>query len=468
MFLKKLNQLSKKVSYKLTFAILLFFIPTYVLIFFAFDILATHHLERRDREQIESHLQTYQDSFEKLGIDGLKKLISNPRLHNQAQRFLVQITDEKNKTLYIHLPEETDKITLSYAQDKLLHFTNKNDMGWSFIASEDGDEDAIEVQSVLLANNYHLRVGASTDLRDDLLLNFRKFFIAILVPLVFITFLGALIISRRMLAPLKTLSKSIQQIKEGKLSTRTPLPKTKDELYELSSVFNSMIDQIEDLVRAIKGTLDNVAHDLKTPLTRTRMASELALQKNILYELKIAAEENIENTDSMLKMVQTIMEVARLDSNTLILKKENFNIKKLFDEIADLYFFVADEKKIIITLDVQDFNIYADRLLLKQALANLLDNAIKYSNNSTQIVMSCTDAEKEILFSVKDSGIGISEADIPRVWERLFRADRSRHQPGLGLGLSMVKIFVDSHQGKADINSEVGIGSEFCLRIPKL
>lgn len=468
MFLKKLSALSKKVSYRLTFAILLFFIPTYIFIFFAFDILATRHLENRDHEQIESHLQTYQDTFEKEGVDGVKKIIANPRLHNQSQRFLVQIADENNKTVFMHLPEETDKITLNYTQDKLSQFTNLNDKGWSFIASEDGDEDAIEVQSVLLTNNYHLRVGASTDARDDLLLNFRRFFIAILVPLVFLTFFGALLISRKMLSPLKSLSKSIEQIKSGQLSTRTPLPKSKDELYELSLVFNSMIHQIEDLVRAIKETLDNVAHDLKTPLTRTRMASELALQKNIHLDLKIAAEENIENTDSMLKIVQTIMEVARLDSKTLVLNKESFGTKKIFDEIVDLYFFVAEEKKIALHLNVTDLQIYADRLMFKQALANLLDNAIKYSNYSTQILLSFLATDTHYFISVKDSGIGISSDDLPRIWERLFRADRSRHQPGLGLGLSMVKIFADSHLGKIEVKSQIGVGSEFCLTIPKL
>lgn len=472
MFLKKIKGLHKKASFRLTIAFLIFFIPTYLIIFGVFDVVASKHLESRDRDLIENRLQTYQDLFEKEGIEGIKKIISNPRLHNQSLSFFIHISDSNNKTIFIHMPEEEidekDEFDVNYLDSKIALFGKKEESQWAYIPSKDGDdEDALEVKSTGLSGGYHLHVGQSTEERDELMEKFRGIFISILVPLIFLSVFGVIFITQEILRPLEYLSQSIKKIKEGKLSTRSPIPATKDELYDLTVTFNDMINQVESVVRTMKETLDNIAHDLKTPLTRNRMASELGLQKNSHADLKAAAEENIENTDTMLKMVQTIMEVARLDSNTLVLNKERFSSNKVFDEIIDLYFFVAEEKKIQINFNSSDVETYADRLMLKQALANLVDNAIKYSTNESVINLSCFKVENEIQFIVEDKGIGIAEDEIPRIWERLYRADRSRHRPGLGLGLSMVKIFVESHQGRITVESTLGVGSRFTIILPQ-
>lgn len=466
MFLKKLSKPFKKLSYRLAFAFLIFFIPSYVIIFGAFDFLASRHLEKKDRDQIENQLQVYQDLFEKEGVEGLKKIIKNPRLHSQSMQFLIYVSDQENKTLYLHLPEDRDRFEVSYIEKKITDRSSLDQEKWFYIPSVEGDDDALEVRSANLPNGFRLLVGASTDDKDELLESFRKIFIAILTPLILISIFGAIFISQKMLRPLLELTGSIKEIKEGKLSSRAPLPSSQDELYDLTSTFNDMIHQIENLVQAMKETLDNIAHDLKTPLTRNRVSSEMALEKNSIEELKIAAEENIENTDGMLKIIQTILEVARLNSKTLRLNKENFNVKNLFDEIVDLYFFVAEEKKIQIEMKMTDFEMFADRSLMKQALANLIDNAIKYSKAGSSIQLLCVKSDDEVRISIIDSGIGIEEEDIPRIWERLYRADRSRNEPGLGLGLSMVKVFVESHGGHSSVRSQLDVGSEFILTLP--
>jgi signal transduction histidine kinase len=471
MFSKIKNLLFHKLSYRLTIAYLIFIIPSYFIVFWSFNYLAAKHLEKRDHEQIENQIKIYQDVLDNQGIDGLQKVFSSPRLHGQSLHFLIHITDLDNKTLYIHLPEDLNNYDIRTIEKYLISFRENAKPHWGLIpVKEYGDSEEInnlEVRSVKLDNGYWLSVGSATDTRDDLLENYTKIFLIILIPLIVFTMLGTLFVTNKILKPLQLLSNSIKEIEKGHLSVRSPVPKVRDELWDLTTTFNGMIQQIEYLVQSMKDTLNNIAHDLKTPLTRSRITSEHAITSNSFEGLRNAAIENIENTDDILKIVQVILTVARYDSNNLVLEKRFLSAISLIEEVVDLYNFVADEKKIIVEVDCSDqIFIFVDKVFIKQALANLLDNAIKYSTQNSVIKISCKIIEGMTELSISDTGIGISEADLPRIWERLFRADRSRHEPGLGLGLSLVKLFTDSHNCKIIVNSKVGVGSIFKIMIP--
>jgi len=163
------------------------------------------------------------------------------------------------------------------------------------------------------------------------------------------------------------------------------------------------------------------------------------------------------------------MDVSEAESGAMRLRSEPVAARSLVDGVVDVYSYVAEEKRIRITVEVpESLRVSADRTRLQQALANLVDNAVKYSMEGTEIVISAG-AEADggaTWIRVKDHGMGISEADLPRIWDRLFRGDKSRSQRGLGLGLSFVQAILHAHGGRVEVVSREGEGAAFTMFLP--
>lgn len=466
MFLKKVKSKFSQISYRLGLTYLLFFIPCYLITFGVFYFWTTDFLETRDRDLIEARIIQYQEILEKEGVEGLKHIYTDTKNYTGAAKYLLEVTNPSGKVLFFHMSEGLDQKFIRVSEQLKRSQFLKNGQ-WFFLESSDHDKDAIEVKTIILKNQIRLNIGASTNDRDELLEKFQAIFLTIIFPLLISSFFFSIFIAQKFLKPISNLSNLIKQVKGGDLSPRATLPYYQDELHELTVTFNDMLSQIEFLIEAMKDTLDNVAHDLSTPISRARIASELALKSGNTVELKLAAEESVENLDIIQNMIQTIMTMSGLNSKTFSLKKEKFFANMIIDEIVELYIFVAEEKHITLTVQCEkEIEVFADRLMIRQALANLIDNAIKYSPSDTQVRIICRKVNQQIEFIVEDEGMGISADDIPRIWERLFRSDKSRHEKGFGLGLSLVKIFIESNNGTVIVESVVGRGSVFKFSLP--
>jgi hypothetical protein len=169
----------------------------------------------------------------------------------------------------------------------------------------------------------------------------------------------------------------------------------------------------------------------------------------------------------LLKLVNGIMDISEVDAGTLSLKRDALTSSQIVESVIDLYGFVAEDKKISLkSVSHQSFNFTGDRTRLIQALANLLDNAIKYSRAETEITISTTMEGNLGVFSVLDQGIGIPENETEKIWDRLYRIDSSRSSRGLGLGLSLVKAIAIAHGGSVGFQRNQSIGSTFFIKIP--
>jgi signal transduction histidine kinase len=245
---------------------------------------------------------------------------------------------------------------------------------------------------------------------------------------------------------------------------------SEDALGELTRLFNTMLDKIEQVASAMRGALDNVSHDLRTPLTRLRGSAEMALAGPPDTErYRDALADCVEESDRVLVMLNTLMDISEAESGAMPLQHEPVKLEEVAARALDLYRDVADAKDITLESRTDGSAIVSgDRVRLEQVAANLIDNAIKYTPDGGSVRVTVAADHDRALLAVSDTGIGVPAEEQPRIWDRLFRGDRSRAERGLGLGLSLVKAIVRAHQGSVSVESSPGRGSTFTVSLPAL
>lgn len=240
---------------------------------------------------------------------------------------------------------------------------------------------------------------------------------------------------------------AMQIMQTGNLSQRLVIDSKWDDLSYLSSVLNAFLDRTEGLVDGVQRVSDNIAHDLRTPLTRLRNNLE-----SIRRADNAAAEELIAEADHILATFNALLRIARIETAKQKTQFAPVNLAPILKDVADLYEPLAESKRIRIGLDIRDATVTGDRDLLFQAFANLLDNAIKFSPEGTRISILLENHEGRVTVGVRDEGCGIPAHEKEKVFTRFFRGDQSRHTPGSGLGLSLVAAVAGLHD--ADLSLE--------------
>jgi signal transduction histidine kinase len=283
----------------------------------------------------------------------------------------------------------------------------------------------------------------------------------ILISSVFGSFMVSLLLVYMLEIPLRQLEKSLKQAlsqkdlsDSGKENILTPLFQLLEKLFY----------QNRRLITEMQSSLDNVAHDLRTPMTRLRAIAEYALQSDSkdpnIY--RNALSDCLEESERVVSMLGVMMSVAEAEAGTMRLELQSVNVLETLEDVTGLYQYVAEEAGITISCaGERDLMILADKTRISQVWANLLDNAIKYGKESGSVKINASKKGKELIVSFSDNGMGISESEINRIWERLYRGDRSRSTQGLGLGLNYVKAVVEAHHGKALVSSTILEGSCF-------
>jgi signal transduction histidine kinase len=465
MFFARVRHLSQRLGIRLAFFFTLICLLSALLSFGAIYLLLSRQLKKYDQNIIEAKWREYSEVYRRGGVDGLKSELVTEKMKEGDVPLLVQIVDANGNSLFLKVPEDSNGYRKEI--DSLLRRKNST-RGWSEIRSPHED-DRIDFLTAPLENQaFLLRVGKSSDPRDDLMEQLSQVFVLVCVGFTIIGAAIGMLLSHRALAPLRSLVQTMKAVSRGSLSSRVPSPTTGDEMGELTSMFNQMLDRVERLVNGMKETLDNVAHDLRTPVARMRAASELRLREAPGPEDRSALEDCAEFAEVVSETLNSILDLAEAESGTMKLKLQKVSISNLVKPVIELYEMVAEDKAILISFEARiDPEVTVDAARIKQALGNLCDNAIKYSKPGSEVAFSATESQDAVTITVRDRGEGIHPDDIPRIWDRLFRADRSRSQPGQGIGLSIVRAIVKAHGGTVDVTSEVGVGSTFFVRLPK-
>ncbi len=338
---------------------------------------------------------------------------------------------------------------------------------WDFIKAG-GEEDVLELLSGRLPDGAVLQVGKDTAWREDFLENFRDIALIVILPAILLALVGGAFLTNRALSPLRRLVETVKAIAAGNLASRVPLRGTGDELDQAGALFNSMLDRISALVAGMREALDNVAHDLRTPMTRLRAVAETALTEKTSAESRgEALSDCLEETERVIALLNALMEISEAETGVMTLNRETVRLSGLAAEVGELYAYAAEAKGVTVSVKVEaDIEISCDRARLRQALGNLADNAVKYSPAGAAILVSLAVENRAAVFRVSDKGPGIPASDLPHIWDRLYRGESSRHEKGLGLGLSLVRAVALAHGGIASVDSKPGEGSVFTLRIP--
>ena len=287
--------------------------------------------------------------------------------------------------------------------------------------------------------------------------------------------LGAALMSRNMMRRLETINKTSREIMGGDLSRRVPLEGTGDELDQLATNLNAMLDQIERLMGGMRTVTDNIAHDLRSPLTRLRNRLEVTLMDRLGAEdYRQAIEQTIDESDGLLKTFNALLSIASAEAGAVRERMGDLRLAELAADVVELYEPVAEERGIALAFRVEDDGrVRAHREIMGQALANLMDNAIKYSpaGGAIKVCVEPVPGEAGTLqFVVEDEGPGIPADARDRVRDRFVRLEASRNTPGSGLGLSLVSAVARLHEGALeleDARSEPPFGLKARLLVPR-
>ena len=413
--------------------------------------------EQQVEATIEAEVVTFQESLQRAGVQGLIMAVNrraDPNINRDGVYLLVDRLGNPlagNMRVWPQRSEGSD--------DVWINFTTSDNRG-----ATPANADVRALQLMDQESGARLLVGRDIRAARVFRQRLQDSLNVGLALTVALGLAGGYIFSRTIMGRIESVTRTCRSIMSGNLSKRVPVSLRNDELSQLSVSINSMLDQIERLMRGMQQVSESVAHDLRTPLTRLRSRLENSLRHVDDPAQRTAIEGALDDADSLLATFAALLRVARAEAGT----QKNFievDLHTLAEEVADLYGPLAEEKGLgFVTRFEQGLMVKGDPNLLAQALANLIDNAIKYTNEGAiTVVLTCQKGLPTII--VSDTGPGVPDEYKDKVRERLFRLEQSRTSPGSGLGLALVAAVAKSHGLELKLEDNTP-GLKISLRFP--
>ncbi len=447
-------------------------------------------LRQEDHTALRVRLLQYWAQYELDGLSAVVQRVQDERFLPGDPLHFVRIADSGNRTRVFRAAAEFAPLERELASsDRVRGLESIEEL------QAPGYAVPIEVAALRLGDGVVLQVGSGTENRIRVLGVISRNFMLSAILIVVVSALAGIALTARMLRPLERLNTAVRAIIDtGNISGRIETRADGDELDALSASFNEMLERIERLVGGMKATLDTVAHDFRTPLTRLRGIAEVALRgPQDAERYREALSDCLEEAEQMVRLLNAIMDISEVEAGVMKLELEPTDLAGLAAEVVELYRYAAEEREIVlrVTVGAADAGSGAttaplDRARFRQAIANLLDNAVKYGSPGGTVAVTVgmarpaaaaerssaatpagTASERSrLVLEVLDDGIGIPANEVPHIWERLYRGSEVRYTRGLGLGLSLVHAIVAAHGGSVAVESTPGVGSRFRIELP--
>lgn len=426
----------------------------YMAVFVMFSVAAVGYISYRIGERLQAELDStiaseisgLRKHYEERGIRGLLDQVQKRSQQPGAPALLV--TNFQGRGLTGNIPTlPPDFLRLDRERVHPLPYDRR---------APDGQvERTIAMARIFdLDGGFYLVIGRDTAEVEEFKRVISGFVLIAVGALALLGFLSWYLVGRGVLRRIDNMSVASRKIVAGNLSERLVADGSGDEFDRLAANVNDMLDRIEELMAGLKDVSDNIAHDLKTPLTRMRNRIETVLSENAgEAELRMALEATISESDHLIRTFDALLRIARVEAGSAIGTDETVDLKAAIEDVVELYDPVAEEAGVVLCAALPGpLAIRASRELISQAVANLIDNAIKYAGpgNDAQARVDIGLEKKagNAVISVRDNGPGIAASDYEWVTKRFTRLEKSRTKPGSGLGLSLVSAVVKLHEGK--------------------
>jgi len=315
-----------------------------------------------------------------------------------------------------------------------------------------------------------LQIGTTLEDNEEFLADFRQIFGATVAAIMVVAALIGWFMAKRALTNVEEVTRTAQAISASDLEQRVPVKGRAEEIDRLARTFNDMLERIETLVTEMKEMNENIAHDLRSPITRIRGMAEMALTNGqTLDEYAAAAASTVEECDRLLEMINTMLYISQTEAAAGKLPTEEVDMTDVVRDACELFQPVAEDKGVNLVVEIgTNLRVRGVLQALQRMLANLIDNALNYTISPGTVTVSVSGDEKVGVIAVKDTGIGISQEELPHIFRRFYRGDQSRSQPGTGLGLTLVEAVVRSHRGKISVTSSPNVGTTFTVMLPSV
>ena len=445
------------------------------LLLFGFTFVSLYQtLREEDRRVLQGRALGYVARYrmagtEQAGLNFLLNELSNDILSPTGRPFFARITTAQNAQVFLGIPlRDWHDFDLS----ELTAGDEPHADGFLVLSDDRFDYD-LEVLGVRLSQNYVLQIGSDTRTRMRVLHHFQRSFFLAFAVMLGVSLAGGLFFASRSLRPIGALNETVRSIIEtGQLDRRIPSRNSDDDLDDMIESVNAMLDRIQSLVTGLRDSLDAVAHDLRTPLTRLRNTAERALSEQADRETSLEAlSDAMEESDRILGMLNAMMDISEAESGAMRLNRRPVDFGHLAAEVADVYSILADEARMRIVVGIeQELPVHADPARMRQVIGNLYDNAVKYGDPGTDIEVSgrrIAGTTPKVELTVTNRGLPIPPSDMDRIWNRLYRGERAGdRRDGLGLGLALVKAIVEAHGGEVAADSSAAGETRFTIGLP--
>jgi signal transduction histidine kinase len=421
-------------------------------------------LVRHDHAELEATLRTLEQNYELGGLKAVRREIEVTNVLGRGRPYYVRIANEENETLLESAPKGWKGFPFYLLEQRRPEALDR----FHRLSSRQVEFD-LEVLSTTTESELVFQVGASTRAREQELGVVVTTFAALGIPCLGLILLLLSFLIHRSLMSITDITQVVRGIlRSGRYDQLVPVRHAARETDELAEAFNTLMQKVDGLIGRLRHTLDSLAHDIRTPMTRLRTQAELSLEQAKGEDaLRTALHGALEESNQVIMLVERILDASEADSGAVRLNREEVALNGLLNEVAEAYEMVAEEWGVGFTFRCSaEGTAYVDAVRLRQIAGNLLDNALKHSPGGGTVTLALGSDAENVELSVSDEGAGIDSEEKTNIWSYQYRG-ASGHEGGYGIGLTIVRAVAEAHGGGASVQSRPGAGSTFTVTIPR-